>query len=115
MNSPGRANRWLLWWTIGYVALVGVVGGCMFWVRQSVLTELSTPQSMADWKAWREDVRQQQAKPGPVERRVPKSDQPPALVLLRDYFVVSIVGALVFSSTLYWIMAWFVTGALLSS
>ena len=40
--------------------------------------------------------------------------EPPALVLMRDYFVVSLVGATLFSSMLYWVMGWFVTGALKS-
>jgi hypothetical protein len=43
---------------------------------------------------------------------VPKSDEPPALVLMRDYFTVLMFGAILFSSMLYWIMAWFVTGIL---
>ena len=100
---------------MGYVALLGTVVGAMIWERQKVLTELSTPTSMADWEAWRADVRQQQANPGPVERRVPKSNEPPALVLMRDYFAVSIVGATFFTSLLYWIVAWCVTGALSGS
>jgi hypothetical protein len=41
---------------------------------------------------------------------VPKSTEPPALVLTRDYFSVSLGGAVLFSSLLYWVIAWFVTG-----
>jgi hypothetical protein len=43
---------------------------------------------------------------------VPNSAEPPALVLMRDYFVVSLAGAILFSTVLYWITAWFVTGIL---
>jgi hypothetical protein len=107
-----RHKRWMVCWSIGYVALLGAVVGAMIWERHKVLTESSTPTSLADWEAWRADVRQQQTNPGPVERRVPKSNEPPALVLMRDYFAVSIVGATFFTSILYWIMAWLITGAL---
>jgi hypothetical protein len=41
---------------------------------------------------------------------VPQSGEPPALVLMRDYFSVSLIGALVFSTALYWVIAWLVTG-----
>ncbi len=112
--SSLRISRWLRGWIIGYVALAGAVVGSMFWARHTVLTEFSTPESIADWRAWREDVRQQQANLGPVERRVPKSEEPPALVLMRDYFIVSLMGATFFTSLLYWVVAWFVTGALSS-
>jgi hypothetical protein len=112
MNSSRRINGWLLASVIGYVALLSLVVGSMFWVRHTALTQLSAPQSIADWESWREDVRREETIPGPVQRRVPKSDEPPALVLMRDYFVVSFVGAVFFTSILYWIMAWFVTGAL---
>jgi hypothetical protein len=107
-----RSANWLWWWAGGYVIVMGAVVGSMIWERHSVLTEMSTPSSLANWEVWREDVRQQQGNPGPVERRVPKSDEPPALVLMRDYFAVSMVGATFFTSLLYWIGAWFVTGAL---
>lgn len=101
----------MIWWLVGYVVLVAAIVGSMVWERHAVLTDLSTPDSLADWEAWRQDVRQQQANPGPVKRRVPKSDEPPALILMRDYFVVSLAGAIFFTSMLYWIMAWLVTGA----
>jgi hypothetical protein len=111
MNSSRRTN-WLWWWIAAYIALAGGVVGGMFWMRQAVLSEFATEEASANWRAWREDVRQQQTNPGPVERKVPKSVEPPALVLMRNYFVVSLVGAVFFTSLLYWVMAWFISGAL---
>jgi hypothetical protein len=113
MSSPQRVGRWWRWWFAGYVLLVGVVVGTMFWVRQSAVPELSSQKSISEWREWKEaNVREQQSHRGPVERRVPKSDEPPELVLMRDFFGVLILGAILFSSLLYWIMAWFVTGIL---
>src|SRR3954471_11138291 len=110
MNQPQRISRWWRWWFVGYVVVVGVVVGTMFSMRQSAVSQLSSPKSISDWQAWREDVREQQSHKGTVERRVPKSDEPPALVLMRDFFGVLTIGALLFSSMLYWIFAWFFTG-----
>ena len=111
MTESRRCSGWL--GADGYVvsSLAAVVGD-MFWCGDRS-SPICRPRSRsADWQAWREDVRQQQTNPGPVKRRVPKSDEPPALVLMRDYFAVLMVGAVLFSSLLYWIMAWFVTGIL---
>jgi hypothetical protein len=102
--------RWRWIWIVGYAALTGIIVWWMFAARDRVIEQQSTLQSVADWQAWREDVQQQQVHPGPVQRRVPKSSEPPALVLMRDYFAVSLVGAMLFSTALYWVIAWFVTG-----
>src|SRR6188474_2455131 len=110
MNASGKTWLWL--WLACYVVLLVCVIGAMLWVRQSVLTEYAKPESIADWQSWRKDVIEDQTSPGPVERRVPKSLEPPALVLMRDYIAVSIIGATFFTSILYWIGAWFVTGVL---
>jgi hypothetical protein len=99
---------------IGYVALVGVLVGGMFALQQSVMTQYSTPESIADWQTWRADV-EQQGGSGSVQRRTPKSTEPPALVLMRDYFGVSLAGAVFFPSILYWVVAWFVAGAMSSN
>ena len=96
MGKSRRISGWLLGCLIAYAALMAAVVGSMFWVRHSVLAELSTPESIADWQTWRDDVSKQQTNPGPVQRDVPKSDEPPALVLMRDYFAVSLVGRDVF-------------------
>jgi hypothetical protein len=112
MNSIQKARYWWRWWIVGYTVLFAAVIGTMLWIRQWAIPDLSSSKSISQWQVWREDVRGQQANRGPVERRVPKSDEPPALVLMRDYFTVLMFGAILFSSMLYWIMAWFVTGIL---
>lgn len=104
----------LVWWISGYFVLLVCIIVVMFWQQQKVLQEYSTPTALDEWNAWRNDVERQQTNPGPVARRVPKSVEPPALVLMRDYFGVSLVGATFFTSILYWIVVWFVTGALQS-
>jgi hypothetical protein len=96
----------------GYALLLAVVIWSLFSARNWTLVELATPRSREQWQAWREDVRQQQAQPGPVRRRVPKSTEPPALVLMRDYFAVSLTAAIVFATVLYWVVAWFIIGIL---
>jgi hypothetical protein len=112
--STAKRVGWWRWWTVGYVGLVGVILVAMLRMRHSTVAQMSEPTSIADWQAWRADVSEQQSRRGPVERRVPKSEQPPALVLMRDYFTVLMIGALLFSSMLYWIIAWFVTGLVAS-
>lgn len=94
-----------------FIVLVTLVGG-MYFMRQSVLRTLSTPEARGDWQQWRSDVEQQQEEPLAVARRVPKSEEPPALILMRDYFVTCLIGATLFVSLLYWAFAGMVIGAL---
>ena len=110
MGATGKVRVWLWLWAIGYVALFVAVVWWLFAARDWAQAELSKPESTAAWEVWREDVKADQSRPAPVQRRVPKSIEPPALVLTRDYFGVSLTGAVLFSSLLYWVIAWFVTG-----
>ena len=97
---------------VGYALLVGLVVAAMVRTRKSVLTRLDSPAAQLQWQTWQDDVRQQtSAQSASVSRRIPKSDEPPALVLMRDYFVVCLTGALLFSSLLYWTLAFFAVGA----
>ena len=99
-------------WLAGYGLMVAVIVWSLISARNWALAELATPRSIDQWQEWRNDVQEQQAEPGPVRRRVPKSTEPPALVLMRDYFIVSLVGAILFTTVLYWVIAWFVMGIL---
>jgi hypothetical protein len=103
--------RWV-WWSIGYAIVLLAAVFAMLKSRDWALAQLSTPDSIANWQAWRNDVERQQTNPGPVQRRTPKSTEPPALVLMRDHFAVSMVGAVLFSSAFYWVFAWFMFGAM---
>lgn len=110
--SERRLGRWIGLWGAFYVVLIGTIVWSLFHARQLAFVELATSNAAGDWQVWREEVKHQEEHLGPVQRRVPKSAEPPALVLMRDYFGVSMTGAILFSTLLYWIMAWFVTGAL---
>lgn len=112
MNEPQHPRRLLPPLVVGYAVLVGVVVGGMIWARHSTIATKET--AGPEWQAWREDEIARQSQHGPVERRVPKSTEPPAVVLMRDNFAVLVFGALLFSSILYWIMAWFLMGILSS-
>jgi hypothetical protein len=96
----------------GYLLLIGIIIWSVMAARHWAFTELATPEASREWETWREDERRQETQTGPVRRRVPKSAEPPALVLMRDYFAVSLVGAVTFMTLLYWVIAWFVWGIL---
>jgi hypothetical protein len=106
-----RLSSWW-WWGIGYVVLAGTVVSSLLAAREWALTELSTSDSAAAWTTWRDDVRAQQLEPAPVQRRVPQSAEPPALVLMRDYLGVSLAAAILFSTLLYSVVVWMLVGML---
>lgn len=109
--SQRRPGLWLWLWMAGYSTLMCAIVMSLVFARRWATAELAKPQSVGDWQAWRADVERQAEQPGTVQRRVPKSAEPPALVLLRDHFGVLLTGAVLFSSLLYWVMAWFLVGA----
>ena len=91
--------------------MLGVLIWQLFAVKESILAKLSTPTAQAEWDQWRAET----AKPGPVARRVPKSDEPPALVLLRDYFGICLSAAIFFCSLLYAVLMLLIRGAFAQS
>ncbi len=84
---------------LGEVALVA-------WLRDSRQTWIdnnSTKAAVDSWKQYQKDAAKQDGKAGsgPVKRTVPKSPEPPFVVLLRDHFGVVQAAAVVFSAVLY--------------
>jgi hypothetical protein len=109
MKSPEPSQttgHWLRWWIVGYIVLVGIVVGGVFGARPWAIAQMSSAKSISDWQEWR----QEQLRSGVDPRHVPKTYEPPALVLMRDHFPMLVFGALLFSSLLYWVIAWFITG-----
>jgi hypothetical protein len=97
---------------VGYLLFATALMAGMFAARQSLVPELSTSQSQADWNAWRAEAATQDGRHGPVQRTVPKSPEPPMLVLMRDYFPACVVGLLLPLSALYAVIAWMACGVM---
>ncbi len=60
--------------------------------RQQRLLVVGSPEAQAGWDAFRADMRQQSGRDGPVQRKVPKSSEPPELVWLRDYALLAVIA-----------------------
>lgn len=69
------------------------------------------PTTQSSWQEFREDVAKG-SKQSPVQREVPQSIEPPALVLLRDYYWECTVISLVLTTALYGAMTFMVLGVL---
>jgi len=98
--APGILRRGNLLWLAAYLVVLAGIVLVMLQVRRVTLRTLSTSAARAEWNDWREsppNVRTDL----PVRRRAPSSDEPPALVLMRDYFPVMMAAAVVFGSLLF--------------
>jgi hypothetical protein len=107
-------------------ALVGVATG-MFYLRGAALHTYGNEKSQADWDRWREDVAKDakafaDAEKGekpkdsaplpPVKRRVSKSPEPPALLLMRERFGVCLAAALLLSGAMLGSILLLIRGAI---
>ena len=106
-----RSRVTVVWLTL-YVVLAVLLAGWMQYARARALATYSQPREQQAWEAWREKAA---AGNGPVARRVPKSAEPPALVLLRDYYPVCLAGVLLFATAIFVALMFFVRGVLESS
>lgn len=74
-------------------------------MRRRVVDRLSQPEAIAQWRAWRAETERQSELPGPVQRRAVVSDEPPALVLLRDRFGVIVATSVLIGTFLFAFLA----------
>jgi hypothetical protein len=75
-----------------WAAAVAVPPAAFLAWRQGRLEELSRPAAQAEWDAFREAMRGQTGRDGPVQRKVPRSAEPPELVWLRDYPALAVTA-----------------------
>lgn len=68
--------------------------------RAAWLAALERPEAQAGWDEFREAMRGQTGRQGPVQRKVPKSPEPPLRVWLRDYVWLAIAAWIVLGGTL---------------
>jgi hypothetical protein len=88
-------------WLLAYAAVIAVAVAGAFYGRHLALEVYGSAEAQAEWDAWRAGAEQLAEGAGPVKRRVPKSAEPPALVLMRDHFAVCLGGAVVLSTILF--------------
>ena len=93
-----------------YVSFLCVLVALLLIARQRALSTDSSVASQENWQDWRAEAQRQQEGTGPVSRRVPKSSEPPSLVLLRDHFATSLAIVLTLSSALFFTIAIMVRG-----
>jgi hypothetical protein len=92
------------------VAFLGLQVGVFLLVaktREWAFDQYSGEDAQQDWNKWVDEATRQAEGDGPIRRRVPKSKQPPALVLARDYYPTCLFGALLFSSLLFVSISYF--------
>jgi hypothetical protein len=97
MNKSFRYAAWMLL----YLMVVAVVVGFMWRARQRTIALLENPRAKASWQEWQGEARRQSEGDGPVARKMPQTDEPPELVLLRDYFATSLAGVLMLTSAIF--------------
>ena len=96
-----------------YVLLLAAVIGGSYSARNWAISVYGSPQAQAQWNEWKAGAAKLSTE-GPVKRRVPKSDKPPALVLATTYFGVCLTIVLLLTSVLFATAAYFVQGVLRS-
>jgi len=99
-------------WLVCYFAMINGIVVSLVRVRERVLTEMSTPEARQKWQDWREEARRQTTGEGPVQRRMPSSPEPPALVLMRDRFAMVVTAGIVFSTVFFVFMMILVRGVM---
>ena len=99
-------------WLLAYLAVMALVIGGLIYGRQRALAIYGSEEAQAEWDARREDAKKLASDTGPVKRRVPKSAEPPALVLMRDHFIVCLAGSLLLTSVLFGTFMVLIRGAL---
>jgi len=72
-------------------AVVAPPAALVAW-RGARLAALDTPAMRDGWDEFRDDMRRQTGRDGPVQHKVPKSAEPPELVWLRDHTPLAVTA-----------------------
>lgn len=97
---------------VSWLAVVGLPPLGLSLIRGAWIERLSRPEVQRQWDEFRGAMRQQTGRDGPVQRKVPKSHEPPQLVWLRDHFALACAAWLLFGSVLWAVTAFFAAGVL---
>jgi hypothetical protein len=96
--------------TLWMAATVGPPLG-LWWARDGWLEALARPDAQVDWDEFRRGMAKQTGREGPVQRKVPRSVEPPSRVWLRDYFGLAVGAWVTFAGVLGALVALLFVGA----
>jgi hypothetical protein len=98
----------------GWLAMIAIPPVVLLQLRAGWLEALESPAVQADWDTFRRDMRAQSGRDapvtGPVQRKVPKSEEPPLKVWLREYVGLAVVAWVLFGSVLFGFFAVLIAG-----
>ncbi len=98
----------------GYVVSAPLAVWGMSEYRGRMLATFDNPKWAAEWQVWREETIRQSKEGGPVMRRPAKAEEPPMMILLRDYFVPVAGSMMLAFSIMYWFVGLLFCGSLQS-
>lgn len=110
-RSVGLVSAVLL---LAWIAAVTLPPAAFLVWRRGRVEELSRPAVQADWDAFRDAMRGETGRTGPVQRKVPRSAEPPELVWLRDYPGLAVTAWVVLVGVLGACLAMLARGAAVS-
>jgi hypothetical protein len=82
-------------WLAAYLAAMTMAIVLLVRERAAQTTALDSTDARQDWQVWQNDASEMD------DRRPPKSNEPPWLVLLRDHFVALLAGTIVIGSAAF--------------
>jgi hypothetical protein len=80
-----------------WMAVLVIPPIALWQARERWLEQLERPEAQSAWDEFRRDMAGQTGREGPVQRKVPKSLEPPLRVWLRDYFALAVVAWMSFA------------------
>lgn len=113
-TAVGGPNRWrrrgVL--AVAYVATIGAVMWGLFEMRRWTFSAYGTSEAHGQWQSWKRSVADENDQGGPAKRHAVTANEPPSLVLFRDYFPAICATVLPMASFLFAFMAFVVLGML---
>ena|GEM_PF-946049 len=124
MNPSGKAEKKLtagqysltdLLWLVAYFALLAAAAGGIVRGRSWAIATYDTSEATEQWQEWKSAATEMSKSPETVKRKPPKSDLPPAVVLMKDYFGICLVGGVGLTAVLLAAIMLMLRGALANS
>lgn len=96
----------------GWISALAVPPVLLLRARQAWLERLDRPEEQTRWDEFRRDMVRQTGREGPVQRKVPRSAEPPARVWLRDHASLAVTAWILFVGVLGGVFSLLVAGVM---